>query len=405
MLRGRGAACQAAPPSCELAGCGRASQRQQDGVWCRGFLSRRTGVRFARVRRSAKQKRRSRPPRQSAAPRSPSPLLRLSCVAMADARFCVGFSSACMQAREGGGLPSAQQGALRVMADGSYSFTPRRPSLPPDIIRLIDALVRRLEHEDTLLSMNGGVLGTTMCQAATAGGILDVRFLLARGANLEATTVFVNERGDEHQWTALVWASFNGHLGVATALLDANAAQRDRALRNSSGRGHTPVVALLLDHGADIHFEEDGPLMMAAQHGRLATATLLLDRGVDVNAQNGGPIGVAAQVGQLEMVGFLLDRGANIHARNDAALCLAVAHGHLEMGRLLLDRGADLQAQNSTPLRLAAQSGHLETVRLLLDRGADVHAANERPLQNARRNGHAAVVALLLERGALEPNL
>ena len=91
---------------------------------------------------------------------------------MADVRFCVGFSKACKQAREGGGLPGG-----RVTSRGRAL----RPFLPPDIFRLIDALVRRLEHEDTLLSMNGGNRGTTLCEAAFAGGVLDVRFLLAGG--------------------------------------------------------------------------------------------------------------------------------------------------------------------------------------------------------------------------------
>ena len=78
---------------------------------------------------------------------------------MADARFCVGFSSACKQAREGGGLPGCEQELRSVTPDGIILTWPLRPFLPPDIVRLIDALVRRLEHEDTLLSMNGGDLG------------------------------------------------------------------------------------------------------------------------------------------------------------------------------------------------------------------------------------------------------
>ena len=133
---------------------------------------------------------------------------------MADVRFCVGFSKACKQAREGGGLPGSQLVMREVLADGCVVFVPRRRWLPPDIIRLIDALVRRLEHEDTLLSMNGGDLGTTLCEAAAAGGILDVRFLLARGADVEATTVYVNEVGNEYAWSALVWAGSAGHLAV-----------------------------------------------------------------------------------------------------------------------------------------------------------------------------------------------
>ena len=124
---------------------------------------------------------------------------------MADARFCVGFSKACKQAREGGGLPgySGRVSRGRVL----------RPFLPPDIVRLIDALVRRLEHEDTLLSMNGYDLGTTLCEAAAAGGLRDVHFLLARGVNNESWTVFVRDDGEEFDWTRSC-----GHPTLATCL-------------------------------------------------------------------------------------------------------------------------------------------------------------------------------------------
>ena len=284
---------------------------------------------------------------------------------MADVRFCVGFSKACKQAREGGGLAGYEGRASRGRA--------LRPFLPPDIIRLIDALVRRLEHEDTLLAMNGGELGTTLCEAAAAGGILDVRFLLLRGADVEASTVFIDENGRRLEWTALLWAVRAGHAVVCAALLDANADERDPALSNAARYGHTPVVALLLDRGADIEDENGDVLIQSAEFGHLATTTLLLDRGADV------------------------------HAQEDKALALAAQCGHLEIVRLLLDRGADIQSRNGQPLVNAALKGRLEMVRLLLDRGADIHADNEVALRGARQEGHAAVEALLLERGALEP--
>ena len=287
---------------------------------------------------------------------------------MADARSCVGFSSACKQAREGGGLPGYEGGLTPELFN-----VPRRCWLPPEIVRLIDALVRRLEHEDTLLAMNGGVLGTTLCEAAHAGGHLDVRFLLARGADVETTTVYVHPDGMELNWSALIWAAWFGHLAVCVAILDSGATLLDFAMVNASWNGHTPVVALLLDRGADIHSWNGEALVNAAQEGHLATAKLLLDRGADV------------------------------HTQHDMPLLQAAARDHLEMVRLLLDCGADLHAEDDRPLRAAAQGGHLEMARLLLDRAADIHADNEFALRVARQEGHAAVEALLLERGALEP--
>ena len=283
---------------------------------------------------------------------------------MADARFCVGFSKACKQAREGGGLPGYGGRASCGRA--------LRPFLPPDIVRLIDALVRRLEHEDTLLAMNGGVLDATLCQASGAGGLRDVRFLLARGADVESTTIFLYE-GQRLSMSALEWSAFHGHLAVVTALLDAGAVQKDLALAVASLAARAPVVALLLDCGADIHYHADVALYISCWKGHVAIATLLLDRGADM------------------------------HAQGDLALGTAVLNGHLEVVRLLLDRGMDVHTKDDRALQGAAEFGHFAIAVLLLDRGANVHADNEYALRAARRNGHAAVVALLLERGALEP--
>jgi ankyrin repeat protein len=287
---------------------------------------------------------------------------------MADALLCVGFSKACKQARQGGGLPGYEP---------SRSSRARclRLFLPPDLVRLIDALVRRLEHEDTLLAMNGGVLGTTLCKAARSGGLLDVRFLLARGVYVEHTTVYDEDVGVVDYWTALVWAADAGHLAVTEELLSAGASlQLDAALGNASRFGHAPVAALLLHRGADVHVSDDLPLYCACRNGH------------------------------LDVVRILLDGGADIHALDDWALRVAAEVGNFEIARMLLDRGASVQADDNQALRLAAGSGFLEIVRLVLDRGADVHVRNEYALAIARQNGNAALEALLLERGALEPD-
>ena len=202
-----------------------------------------------------------------------------------------GFAGCCKEARTGCGLPSFA---------GSAS-SPPRPGLPPDIVRLIDALVRRLEREETLRAMNGGVLGATLVEAARAGGLRDVCFLLTAGADIE----HVHEGR-----TALAWAAWRGHLAVVTVLLDVGAGRRDEALLWAAYSGRTPVVALLLDRGADIHYQWDSSLQIAAMSGHLEPVALLLDRGADVNTDNGLALRRARERGHEAVVALLLARGA-----------------------------------------------------------------------------------------------
>jgi hypothetical protein len=63
-----------------------------------------------------------------------------------------GLRGSCKSSRQGLGFPASEADALG---------TPR-PYLPPDIVRLIDAMLRAAERAEMLRAMNGGNLGVTL---------------------------------------------------------------------------------------------------------------------------------------------------------------------------------------------------------------------------------------------------
>ena len=208
---------------------------------------------------------------------------------MDDARpLSSGLAGCCKTARLGGGLPASE---------GDSDGIAPRPWLPPDMLRLIDALARRLEREEWLRAMNGGLLGVTLWEAACAGGLRDVCFLLAAGADASYS-----------EGSPLRGAAAGGHVAVMTALLDAGARGVDLALWDAAEAGLLPAAALLLARGANIHRNSNQALRYAARNGH------------------------------LDMVVFLLDNGADLHAGNDAALREAQEHGSTAIVALLLER-------------------------------------------------------------------
>ncbi|CAI7993919.1 Ankyrin repeat domain-containing protein 17 [Geodia barretti] len=81
--------------------------------------------------------------------------------------------------------------------------------------------------------------------------------------------------------------------------------------------GHSDVVDILLEAGADVHqaTTEDGdvPLGIAAQNGHTETVQRLLEAGANVNHQNksgGTALLVAGWKGHSEVVKLLLGAGA-----------------------------------------------------------------------------------------------
>jgi ankyrin repeat protein len=115
--------------------------------------------------------------------------------------------------------------------------------------------------------------------------------------------------------------------------------------------GYDEIVAILLNHGANVNAVDDTSgrraLHEAAEHGNLSTAKILLERGADVDAKDiweWTPLHRAATQGGWEVVDMLLCHGANINlkaAGKKTALHLACEHGQLETIRVLLKELGD----------------------------------------------------------------
>jgi len=147
--------------------------------------------------------------------------------------------------------------------------------------------------------------------------------------------------------------------------------------------GHTDLVRLLLEHGADPTKPWRWacwytPLMHSLRYAepRYEIAQLLLDGGVEPDETNGmgmATLHILAREGTPAAAGWLLDRGADIHLR---------------------DREFE-----STPLAWAARAGRDQMVKLLLARGAKPVLPDDEPWATpaawARRGSHRSILELL----------
>ena len=96
---------------------------------------------------------------------------------------------------------------------------------------------------------------------------------------------------------------------------------------------------------------------------------------------------------------WLIEHGADIHAENDDALCWAVENGHLNVVKCLVEHGANIHTRNDYVLRHAADRGYLNVVKYLVEHGANIHTRNDIALRWAAKNGHLDVVKYLVEHG------
>jgi len=213
----------------------------------------------------------------------------------------------------------------------------------------------------------------------------------------------------------------DGHTELVALLLEGGADPASEPqqwfypLHDAARMGRGEIVDLLLEHGASVDAQYDHgatPLFVAVEAGQFGVARQLLAHGADPNlGEEDGrtPLHEASRQGSAETVRLLLAAGARVDAVTSGGgtpLLLAAGSGCADCVRQLLEAGANPRAKTSygtTPLHFAAGSGSVEALRALIEAGAEINAADEygeTPLHSAVSMGQENAARLLLEHGA-----
>jgi ankyrin repeat protein len=170
-------------------------------------------------------------------------------------------------------------------------------------------------------------------------------------------------------------------------LVNAKTGDGHTPLLIATAMGHSTMVELLLQHGAEDDSQDKSglhgrALQRAACYGHEHIVKLLLDAKSSVNAEElylGHALCSASTQGHEQMVELLLSRGADINAIGEygTALTCAIRFGHKKLATWLIGKGADVNADTrwyASALHSASFFGYMDILILLLDAGADVNA-------------------------------
>jgi ankyrin repeat protein len=235
---------------------------------------------------------------------------------------------------------------------------------------------------------------TPLMAAARSGSLPAVRSLVARGVNVNAAESF-------QKTTALMWAAAEGHTEIVGLLLEAGA--------DPDLQAH--VTSLTERHNADHPTGGFTALMWAARNGDEKTVRRLVAGGANLNLKNGDGASaamIAIYNDHFDMAATLIELGSDA---NDGSLYVAVemrdattdqfafdgsrrrpdhpnTRTALDLMRLLLERGADPNKTfagqlhstsmpntdrfDNTPFYRAAIASDVEALRVLIAHGADL---------------------------------
>ena len=150
-------------------------------------------------------------------------------------------------------------------------------------------------------------------------------------------------------------------------------------------------------------------LMRAVQNNDVAEVKRLIAQGANVNeldANQDAPLVMAAYEGHTEIVRLLLEAGADVTAVDPSmkatALHAAAYAGRTEAAKLLIQHHIDINKQGPrngyTALHDAIWQNNIETARVLIEAGANLSLkahSGETPLEFARSKGRNEIAAMI----------
>ena len=270
----------------------------------------------------------------------------------------------------------------------------------------LDAVTTLVQEHPRLIDQRAGDGATMLWTAARRGRLPVVRWLVARGADVEipgsavhVTQVMVSPYCIAVRSRRTETARFLLDHGARVDVFCAAFLGELDALLGHIGAG------LVNAQSPHEDFHPVTPLHHAVDGGSVAATTLLLGSGADARTCGGRLLTSAARQGSIHLVRLLLDHGAGAAE----AESLGPLGTDRTIGELLVALGFDLNVpirDQETPLTMSCRADkgeHPETVAALLELGADPNTPNAKgrtPLAIATGAGFDRTVALLRAAGA-----
>ncbi|KAK7074366.1 hypothetical protein SK128_009451 [Halocaridina rubra] len=303
------------------------------------------------------------------------------------------------------------------------------------VVQEIVNLGKKSNILDNICNVTNNFHKTPLHIAAHTGHVGILKILVESGANVLAkdengcTPLHVAVADGKKRFVQELLQQVKRETSIQANLLNASNYNDGTLLHTAARTGHSGIMKLLVDAGADINAKnQDGntPLHLSAWYGNshLNVIKLLLTAGASMEVTNLNGLTsphIAAENSHSMTVKVFVEAGFNVNCKD--AFDRTIFHYAAGNGQLSVIKDAFDNVKNSafsgvfntnehllakdksgnTLLHLAAFEGHLEIVRYILECNgnlavvAAVNKDTDTPLHLAARSGHGEVVVALLE--------
>jgi hypothetical protein len=153
------------------------------------------------------------------------------------------------------------------------------------------------------------------------------------------------------------------------------------------GKVNIEILEALVDYGCNIHADKEHALKtICASYYQMEKLTFLVRMGADIHIDDDYPLILACQCMNNDIAIYLIDSGANIHTNDEYPLRLSIECSNVELIKYLINAGADTTKISIDNIINCIDNGSYrshpgyytsDTIRLLLEHNIDLSSLNK----------------------------
>ena len=123
----------------------------------------------------------------------------------------------------------------------------------------------------------------------------------------------------------------------------------------SVGKYSIVNINILINNGADIHYENENALILSIENNKINNFYFLIQKGANFYKKMDILLRVSIYCGIFEIFKYLFEYESIVHSMKNELLIYTINYGTIDILKYLIDNGADIHHENNQVIRILSQ--------------------------------------------------